>query len=65
MFVEGLGAATYQNGVLRVELIYRNGRGEDVPAGELVLPGTRITAILKGLEALVEQIRLQDATGNA
>lgn len=64
MYVEGLGGVTLANGVLRVETLYRNARGEDVPSGELMIPAGRLHAVLKSLELLEEQLRAKTETAN-
>jgi hypothetical protein len=70
MFFEGLGSASVVNGVLRIETYTRNAKGEDVVAGELVIPNSRVLPVLQGLQQLVGKIMQQDnatqqATGDA
>lgn len=59
MYVEGIGGATLANDVLRVELLYRNGRGESVPVGELLIPSARVGNIVEGFKQLLQQIEDQ------
>lgn len=59
MLIEGLGSASVVNGVLRVETLARNARGEDQPNGEIIIPVTRVIAIAESLQTLIEQIRAQ------
>lgn len=61
MYFEGLGGASVVNGVLRVETYYRNARGEDVSAGEILLPANRVVPVVEALQSLIEQIRAQDS----
>ena len=55
MLIEGLGSATIVNGVMRIETLYRNARGEDAPGDEMIIPINRVTAIVAGLQALIEK----------
>jgi hypothetical protein len=59
MLIEGLGSASVANGVLRVETLARNARGEDQPNAEILIPVTRVIAIAESLQTLIEQIRAQ------
>lgn len=55
MLVEGLGSATIVNGVMRIEALRRNAKGEDVVEGELQIPVNRIAAVVAGLQLLLEK----------
>lgn len=59
MFIEGLGSASVVNGVLRLETLARDARGEDRPNGEILIPVTRVIAIAESLQNLIEQIRAE------
>ena len=61
MYIEGLGSASIVNGVLRVETIYRNARGEEIPGGDLIIPANRVIPIADALQGLIAKIREQDA----
>lgn len=55
MLIEGLGSATIVNGVMRIETLYRNAKGEDVSGEELTIPAARVEAIAQGLQVLLER----------
>lgn len=55
MFFEGLGSATIVNGVMRIETLHRNAKGEDVVGGELFIPINRIASVAAGLQLLVQK----------
>lgn len=57
MLVDGLGTASLINGVLRIETLSRNSKGEDVTSGELHIPAARIAIVEAGLQKLVEKLR--------
>lgn len=57
MLIEGLGSATIVNGVMRIETLYRNAKGEDVGGGELLIPATRVQAVVQGLEMLLQRAK--------
>jgi hypothetical protein len=59
MFIEGLGSASVANGVLRLETLARDARGEDRPNGEIQIPVTRVIAIAESLQNLIERIRAE------
>ena len=52
MFVDSVKCATLVNGVLRVELLYRNASGQDVPAGELLIAEERLPIVVQAFEEL-------------
>lgn len=56
MFVEGMKTATLLNGVLRIEVLYRNAVGEDVTSGELLVPAQRLAALIASLQEVSDQI---------
>lgn len=55
MLIEGLGSATIVNGIMRIETFTRNSRGEDVTAGDLLIPVNRVEAVADGLKKLLEK----------
>jgi len=59
MLIEGLGTATIVNGMMRIETLYRNAKGEDVSGAELLIPVSRVAAVAQGLQLLLE--RAQEA----
>ncbi|MFO6430501.1 hypothetical protein ACLBKT_10485 [Erythrobacter sp. W302b] len=59
MLIEGLGTATIVNGMMRIETLYRNAKGEDVSGPELLIPVSRVAAVAQGLQLLLE--RAQEA----
>ena len=61
MFIEGLGSASVANGVLRIETLARNSRGEDLPNGDIMIPVGRVIAVADALQTLIAQIRAQAA----
>ena len=56
MLIEGLGSISLANGVMRIETLYRNAKGEDQPGPDLLIPGNRAGAILQGLEAMIKKV---------
>lgn len=69
MYIEGLRTATLINGVLRIEMLYRNAAGEDVTAGEVLLPGVRLRALIESLQEVETKIhetaQAEGVAGNA
>jgi len=59
MLIEGLGTATIVNGMMRIETLYRNAKGDDVSGPELLIPVARVAAVAQGLQLLLE--RAQEA----
>ena len=57
MYVEGLGSATLTNNMLRLELVYRNAKGEDVSAGELIIPASRVAAFADGFVDVLKTLQ--------
>lgn len=55
MLIEGLGSATIVNGMMRIETLARNAKGEDVSGEELLIPASRVAAISQGLTLLLER----------
>lgn len=55
MFIEGLGSATIVNGVMRIEGLRRNAKGEDIVEGEFCVPINRVSAVVAGLQVLLEK----------
>lgn len=55
MLIEGLGSATIVNGIMRIETLQRNARGEDVAGPDLLIPISRVPAIAAGLQLLHEK----------
>jgi hypothetical protein len=65
MYIEGLGYASVANGVLRIETVIRNARGEDVPGEDLLMPMGRVAAILEAMQNLIGQLRQQEAQASS
>ena len=57
MLIEGLGSATMANGMMRIETIYRNAKGDDVTGPELIIPGGRFEAIIEGLQIINQRAK--------
>lgn len=57
MLVDGLGTVSLVNGVLRVETLSRNSKGEDICSGELHIPAARIGMVVAGFQKLLEELR--------
>ncbi len=55
MIIEGLGSATIVNGVMRIETLHRNAKGEDVSGPELLIPINRVGAVASGLQMLLDK----------
>jgi hypothetical protein len=55
MLIEGFGSATISNGLMRIETLQRNAKGEDVSGPELLVPVNRIAALASGLQVLLEK----------
>jgi hypothetical protein len=55
MLIEGLGTATIVNGMMRIETLYRNAKGDDVSGPELLIPVARVAAVAQGLQLLLER----------
>jgi hypothetical protein len=55
MLIEGLGTATIVNGMMRIETLYRNAKGDDVSGPELLIPVARVSAVAQGLQLLLER----------
>lgn len=55
MLIEGLGSATRTNGVMRIETIYRNAKGEDVAGPELIIPYARFAVLVEGLQIIAQR----------
>ena len=63
MLIEGLGSATIVNGVMRIETLHRNAKGEDASGPELLIPVSRVSAIAQALQLLLD--RAQEAATSA
>lgn len=55
MLIEGLGTATIVNGIMRIETLQRNAKGEDVSGNDMLIPVARVAAIAQGLQMLLER----------
>ena len=49
MIIEGLGSVTYVNGILRVQCVSVNPKGEYTNSGTLEIPGANVNEVLNGL----------------
>jgi len=52
MLVDSVKCATLVNGVVRIGLSYRNASGDEVSAGEIMVPAERLAGLAQSLEQL-------------
>ncbi len=64
MLVEGLGSATFQNGILRVQLLATDGAGNLSETGTIEIPGNRVTEVINGLANGAQEISAKLAENN-
>ena len=65
MLIEGLGSTSVANGLVRIEVLYRDAKGEDIRGEDLVIPLNRIQIVADTLEALVKKLDQAIAAGPA
>lgn len=56
MLIEGLGSVTYVNGILRVQCVSVNPKGDYSNSGTLEIPGANVNDVLNGLIASAKGI---------
>lgn len=56
MLIEGLGAGSLTNGVLRIETFSLNAKGEKVAGEELHIPASVVPRVTQMLNAMVKQL---------
>lgn len=57
MFFDSLGAVSMTNGVIRIETVTRNAKGQDEVSGEMMIPANRIGNVAAGFQKLIEELQ--------
>lgn len=52
MLVDSVKCATLVNGVVRIALSYRNASGDEVTAGEIMVPAARLPELARSMAEL-------------
>ncbi len=67
LFIEGLGAVSLRNGVVRVQTVAAGADGEDRTTGELVIPAARFGQVAAALQNAGQQLqaKLEEARARA
>ena len=56
MLVEGIGDVTFQNGIIRVQLLSTNASGKVEESCAIEIPGNKIADLINGLAAATQGI---------
>jgi len=65
MLIEGVGNASLSNGIVRVEVLARNAKGQDVSHTDLLIPLNRVDSVAEGLRMLADKLREKISEGQA
>ena len=65
ILVEGLGSATFQNCILRIQLLATDGSGNLSETGTIEIPGNRVTEIINSLAKGAQEISAKIAESTA
>lgn len=62
MLVDSVKCATLVNGVVRIALSYRNAAGDEVTAGEIVVPAERLPDLARSIAELGQRLGARGAS---
>ncbi|WP_257558342.1 hypothetical protein [Sphingobium sp. CFD-2] len=62
MLVDSVKCATLVNGVVRIGLSYRNASGDEVTAGEIMVPAGQLAGLAQSLAQLGARLGAGDGT---